>query len=137
VDDFTASAELMNAALRGRKVTRLAIDYVVKLEFTEPGPYAAISLSSRFHLRGASGASDDIDPAHPETVAPVLSLVRSQLSEVAIADPGVLTASFADGRTLIIGPGDYEAWEFVGPGHSRVVCLPGGGLAYWLPNYDV
>jgi Family of unknown function (DUF6188) len=137
VDDFSASAELMNATLRGREVTRLAIGHEVKLGFSEPGSYAAITLGGPFHMRGASGSRNDIDPGHPETVAPVLSVLRSQLSEVAIADPGVLSASFADGRTLIIGPGDYEAWKFVGPGHGRVVCLPGGGLAHWLPSYDV
>jgi hypothetical protein len=115
---------------------RLVIGFEVQLEFSHADSYAAITLGGPFQLIGASGSIDDADPAHHETLAPALRLLRSQLSEVAIADPGVLTATFADGRSVIIGPGDYEAWVFVGPGRSRVVCLPGGGLAYWLPADD-
>jgi hypothetical protein len=136
VDEFAASSKLMNAALRGRPVMRLVIGYEVQLEFNDADSYAAITLGTPFQLIGTSGSIDVADPAHPETLAPALTLLRSQLSAVAIADHGALTASFADGRVLIVGPDDYEAWSFVGPGHSRVVCLPGGGLAYWLPADD-
>jgi len=136
VDDFAASAELMNAALRGRPVMRLVIGHEVQLEFSHADSYAAITLGGPFQLIGASGSIDDADPAHPDTLGPALRLLRSQLSEVAIADPGVLTATFADGRSVVIGPCDYEAWMFVGPGGSRVVCMPGGGLAYWLSADD-
>jgi len=80
VDDFSASAALMTTALRGRAVMFLVIDHEVKLEFTDTGSYTAITVGGPFRLFGASGSADDVDPAHPKTVAPVPHVLRSRLS---------------------------------------------------------
>jgi hypothetical protein len=127
----------MNSALRGRQVTALRVSYELQFEFTDVAWEASLTVGGRLRLVGASTPAQDVDPEEPRTLAPVLTLLRSRVSEVVVSETGALTVYFVDGRALEVAPdGNYEAWGFVGPRRARVVCMPGGSLAYWFPHDD-
>ncbi|MGH7425947.1 MAG: DUF6188 family protein, partial [Candidatus Methylomirabilales bacterium] len=67
--------------------------------------------------------------------ASVVGLARGEVVKAEAFKDGHLEISFSDGTHLGV-PADegFEAWEFVGPGGLRTVCLPGGELAVWTPE---
>jgi hypothetical protein len=42
---------------------------------------------------------------------------------------------FSEGYELIVpADGDYEAWDISSHNGLKLVCMPGGGIAVWLPR---
>jgi Family of unknown function (DUF6188) len=114
-------------------VSRLTVDYGLTLEFHGAEQYTAIRIEGAFKLM-SQRESILLNTEDLSRLGPALALfgqvVRSAQADV----NGTLTIVFADGHILSVEPDPkYEAWDYVGPKGSRVVCTPGGKVAIWQP----
>ena len=119
--------------LVGQSVERLCIDFAVTLML---GGGFELRIEQPFVIQGADGSEVLVVPeGDPDRLAPVLGLARSQVRAAVAFKDGHLEVSFSDGSHLGV-PADegFEAWELVGRDGLRVVCLPGGELAVWMPE---
>lgn len=92
-----------------------------------------IGIGSPFVLRDGD-IETLVDPELPETVGPVLTLLRSPVELVRIFGSGDLEMHFRDGRLLRVPFSEsYEAWELGCQSIDKVISLPGGSLAWWNP----
>ncbi len=84
-----------------------------------------------FRLVQADGAERRIEPAEPEQLAPLLTLVGRRAEVMQMTDEGALTAGFSDGTVLHVAPHPREeAWQLQGAGGLEglaYVCPAGGG----------
>jgi len=59
---------------------------------------------------------------------------KNQITSFDIDDDGNLAIEFDKSMKKIITKSgiNYEAWELNGPEGFKVICMPGGTLAYWI-----
>jgi hypothetical protein len=99
---------------------------------------AEIRIQTKYSLKPAGGIEGIFDPNLSESPMPSALIGLRQLIMSADADEGdgSLTIVLADGLRLWVPPNDnYEAWTLSDTIGTRVVTLPGGGLAVW-PAHD-
>jgi hypothetical protein len=111
---------------------------VIKICFDQA---LTILTSSHHELRIETDSSIEVsknglvsfDPENSGLVADkLLQLLSAEILDAQATDSGWLRLLFEGDVSLVTGPhGDYEAWEIVGAGGKRVVCMPGGELAIW------
>jgi Family of unknown function (DUF6188) len=84
-------------------------------------------------IRTGGGAAGTVRIApHRQEVAGALELFGARVMAAVAFKDGRLRVLFDGGTQLHIPPDSwYEAWNAVGPGSLRAVCLPRGGLAIW------
>ena len=79
----------------------------------------------------AAAPDGPVVPYALDGVALLLPLLNADVTRVGVSDDGALSLRFG-GTTLRCGADlDFEAWNYTGPGSTRVVSMPGGGLAIW------
>lgn len=90
-----------------------------------------LRIAVAFDLRQADGDARRVDPAEPEQLAPLLTLVGRRLEYLVVGDAGRLDAAFSDGTILTVMPHPRaEAWHLQGAGGLEgldYVCPAGGG----------
>lgn len=119
----------MDLGLGGQTITHQVVDYAMSVT-TDAG--FGLRVENDYTLRTSAG-SWNVSLESPQTDSEqVPSLTNSTISSATTDQSGVLDISFTDGHRLTVAPdADYEAWNIVGPGGRKVVCLPGGELATW------
>ena len=90
-----------------------------------------VRFGTPFLFRLADGREVEIDPEQPQAIAPLLDLIRTAVSQIAVRRAGELTVTFSDASSIRSRPHPaYEAWEINGAGELREIgylCGPGGG----------
>jgi hypothetical protein len=133
VDDTATAQAILDAALRGRHVTRVMLDAAVTLQFSEYG-HATIELKleTAFELTD-QGVQRSILPEHLGEDAGVVASLFGQVVEAVDVEPeNELVVTFVGGGGLRAPKhGDFESWSLVSDSGEQVVCLPSGGLAIW------
>lgn len=123
----------VNLQLVGSVVEFIGIDFSITLRFSNS---CTVGLGIIFSLTAPEGDSTTIDPEGDKACfVPVLRL-HSETVEAAQIEGSHLIMAFSNGSTINAGPdGDYESWSYTGPEHpnTRVIAMPGGALAIWLP----
>jgi hypothetical protein len=120
--------------LDGEPVYRCSLDRQLRLLLGTSG--VEIVIASPFEL-----VKDEdrwvLDPERPEEIAPAFQVLWRIVSNVTVENDGRLVIGFFDG-TIVNVPSDpdYEAWEIVAENGLRLICMPGGEVAYWAPRSD-
>ncbi len=71
----------------------------------------------------------------PTTLCPVLAILHQEIKSLIVLETGKLELRLVNGDCIIVLPDpNYEAWNLDVAGGYKLVCLPGGGLAYWTPD---
>lgn len=94
---------------------------------------AEVLLSSAFALRLPNGERR-MDPAEPETLAPMLALVGAAIRSLTIRRDGALELELGDGRVVSAGPDPrVDAWQVQGGGvlEGMAYRSPAGGGVPW------
>jgi hypothetical protein len=91
-----------------------------------------VVIESRFLVSSRSPGSQSMSgesPGDSQALGEILTgLAVHSISE---AD-GFLTIEFTGGVVLEVQPDEqFESWNAVGPNGERIVCMPGGEMAYW------
>ncbi len=111
----------------------LIFDFAVSLR---RGDGLLIRIEEPLVLR-TPGCSDVlIDPeGDVNALAPLLRLIRDELTGGLARSDGVLELTFSSGDSITVDScSAYEAWQISAPDGLLLVSLPGGGLAEWGPT---
>jgi len=126
----------MTTGVAGREITRILLDNAVTIQLWQMGrPTAEIKLEEDFELIQPAVGRVLVDPeALGDRAVVVAALFGAVVRDIAVAETGVLTVTFADSRVVRASPhAQYESWSYVSDDGGRVICGPGGGLAIWDP----
>jgi hypothetical protein len=114
--------------LAGKTVSRCVIDSAFTMEF---GEGELLRIEGGFILQ-STARRHALSAERAEELGPALVVVGKTISWSSASEGGELDVHFVDGTNLRVSPdSQYEAWEVVGKGGFRVVCMPGGELAIW------
>ncbi len=122
-------------SLQGLHVNLIHFSFTVDIDlmppFTKIPDALAIRIGSPFTLRKASGEVLTLDPEQPQTLCPLLLLLRCSVTLFRASSEGECQLWFQDETLLSCLPEDmYEAWSSRGSGaleSANLLCLPGGG----------
>jgi Family of unknown function (DUF6188) len=123
-------------AQTGGDVIRLVFDYAVTLMVDTGSGVIELRIGGPFVITGPSGHENLLIPeGEPEQRGPALALARQRVDQILAFKDGHLEVEFADGTRLGVPSEEgLEAWELSGPSGLRVLALPGGQVAVWLPR---
>lgn len=124
--------------LADHQVTQLLVELrAVRLLTYSLGDAVELRVGVPFRLVQADGEERRIDPAEPERLAPLLTLVGRRAEVLRMTDGGTLTAGFSDGTVLHVEPhAREEAWQLQGAGGLEglaYACPAGGGPPWGRP----
>ena len=124
--------EYWELPLQGYMVTRCILDYSFSLNL-EQGK-AIINISSIFTY-STDQATYNFDPEKDITeIGPALSVFRKLVAQAFAYKNGDLDIRFTDkSRIFVKADPEYEAWGVAGKDNLRLISIPGGDLAVWLP----
>ncbi|WP_156934862.1 DUF6188 family protein [Pseudonocardia spinosispora] len=119
----------MEIELRGESISKVQADYTLYLYVT--GGFG-ISIESEFVLVG-SEEKFSLAPGNFEAGGHISSLVGVPIAACSVDEVrGGLCVEFVNGSTIVVAADDeYESWNLTGPQGLRIVCMPGGELAFW------
>jgi hypothetical protein len=105
------------------RIAQLALDGTsLRLQTWSLDASVEIRIGAPFSLRTGGGAPRMLDPSAPESLAPVLALLRTTVRGLTMTRDGELAVAFGEGAELRVR-GREGAWELQGAGALE-------GLAY-------
>jgi hypothetical protein len=117
---------------RGLNVSQITVDYA--LTFLLEGQ-ASIVIEGDATLADRPGRAPGAQTVelHPgrQDVAAALSLFGATVNSAVAFKTGTLRLVLDHFQLTVRADPHYEAWNVVGPGGMRLVCMPGGQLAIW------
>ena len=126
----TAEPDGLIRSLVGRRVIRVEVGSGVHLGL-DGAPQYTITVECPLLITGLEGARE---PIEPQVVERLTELVPATVQAIAVQS-GTLSIGLAGAVEIVVTPTDmYEAWQVNGNDGSLLVCLPGGGLSWWLPT---
>lgn len=117
---------------RGLTISQITVDY--QLTFLLDGK-ATITVENDAMLADRPGRAPEARTLelHPERqdVGSALTLFGTTVNSAVAFKTGTLRLVLDHFQLTVRADPDYEAWNVVGPGGMRIVCMPGGQLAVW------
>jgi hypothetical protein len=117
------------------RVTQLLVELrAVRLQTYTLHDALELRVGVPFTLRQADGEARRVDPAQPEQLAPLLTLVGRRVEALEVAEEGGAEVAFSDGTVLTVEPHPREeAWQLQGAGglEGLVYRCPAGGGRPW------
>lgn len=120
--------------LHGMSVTRCCLDQAFGIELWEQESQITIRIEGAFSLR-ILDQEYNLSPEHLAEIGPAFWILHKTIDSALAYKDGKLVLGFSDGSRLSVeADPQYEAWEAVGTGGLRVICVPGGSLSIWQPR---
>lgn len=117
--------------LVGGTLDAITVSHQLDLRFSTG---TAVTIETPFTLTSPVGTATLHDPDDPASLAAPLRLLHDTV-RCARVDHDVLTVGFDGGTDLTVGPDpEFESWHHHTAAGSRMIGLPGGGVAIWLPS---
>jgi hypothetical protein len=117
--------------LVGATLDAITVSHQLDLRFSTG---AAVTIETPFTLTSPGSTATLHDPDDPTSLAAPLRLLHDTVRHARV-DHDVLTIGFDGGTVLTVGPHpDYESWHHHTAAGTRMIGLPGGGVAIWLPS---
>lgn len=117
---------------RGLKISQIRVDYA--LTFLLEGQ-ASVVIQGDAMLADRPGRAPEAQAVklHPgrQDVAAALALFGATVNSGVAFKAGTLRLVLGHFQLTVDPDPDCEAWNVVGPGDIRLVCMPGGQLAIW------
>jgi hypothetical protein len=114
------------------KISQITVDYA--LTFSLEGQ-AEIVIENDAILADRPGRAPDVETVelHPgrQDVGSALILFGATVNSGIAFKTGTLRLVLDHYQLTVRPDPHYEAWNVVGPGDMRLVCMPGGQLAIW------
>jgi hypothetical protein len=81
-----------------------------------------------------NGTALTIKVQEPKTLGEVLGVLNKPVSNIRIFKTGKIEVH-AESFQIIVEPASaYEAWQIYADNGLRIICVPDGDLAIWLPE---
>lgn len=120
------------------RVTQLLVELrAVRLQTYSLHDALELRVGVPFTLRQADGDTRRVDPAEPEQLAPLLTLVGRRVEALEADARGGAEVAFSDGTVLTVAPHPREeAWQLQGAGglEGLVYRSPPGGGRPWTAD---
>lgn len=129
-----AGLEEIELKLAGNDLTFIGVDFKITLLFSNS---SSVQLESPFVIRDAEGDVHEIDPEGNKSALVHVLRLHNQSVESAAITGSTLRLVFSDGSALDAAPNEqFESWSYTGPEPTpaRIIAIPGGDLATWLPK---
>jgi hypothetical protein len=81
----------------------------------------------------SSRADIEVDVAESPLPAEFEGVVGSSITQLLVAEDGRLSLLLGDRQLSVRADQSYEAWQISGSAGERLICMPGGKLAYIPP----
>jgi hypothetical protein len=129
---FVDAGDHWDISIAGATVDQCCFDYAVVLRMSVAAGTWELRIETPLVLTDGDGVEHLILPEEAVRLDAVLQVLRLEVAEATAYKDGALALRFGDGVRIAVAPDEgYEAWGLVGPGGSRLVSLPGGGVAIW------
>lgn len=116
-------------SLIGRQVIGVEVGSGVHLGL-DGAPQYTITMECPLSITGIEGVRQ---PIEPHVVERVTDLISATVTAIDI-QAGTLQVTLDSDVEIVVESTDmYEAWQINGSDGSLLVCMPGGGLSWWLP----
>jgi hypothetical protein len=117
---------------RGLNVSQITVDYAVTF-LLEGQVTIVIEGDATLADRPGRAPGAQTVELHPgrQDVAAALSLFGATVNSAVAFKTGTLRLVLDHFQLTVRADPHYEAWNVVGPGGVRLVCMPGGQLAMW------
>lgn len=118
--------------ITGGELAQCRFDYAVTLVIDREGSFE-VRIEQPFTLAAPNGEESSLDPEHdPGGAGRTLALLHERVTGAVAHKDGRLELEFESGAAIrVLGGGEFEPWNVVGPGGLRVVSVPDGGLTIW------
>jgi len=117
--------------LVGATLDAITVSLQLNLRFSSG---TSVSIETLFTLKAPDGTATVLDPEDPASLAAPLRMLHDTVDHARV-DHDVLTIGFDGGTVLTVDPHpDFESWHHHTTAGSRMIGLPGGGVAIWLPR---
>ncbi|PZE80245.1 DUF6188 family protein [Curtobacterium sp. MCBD17_032] len=117
--------------LVGATLDAITISHQLDLRFSTG---TSVSIETPFTLTLADGSVTVHDPEDHDSLGGALRLLHDTVDRARV-DSDVLVIGFVGGTFLTVGTDpEYESWHVHTAAGSRLIGLPGGGVAIWLPS---
>jgi uncharacterized protein DUF6188 len=117
---------------RGLKISQIRVDYALTFLLDDQ---ATIVIESDATLADRPGRAPEARTVelHPDRqdVGSALTLFGTTVNSGVAFKTGTLRLVLDHFQLTVRADPHYEAWNVVGPGDMRLVCMPGGQLAAW------
>jgi hypothetical protein len=129
---FVDAGDHWDISIVGATVDQCCFDYAVVLRFSvAPGTWE-LRIETPLVMKDANGREHLVPPEEATRLGLVLETLHLGVVEATAFKDGALALRLENGVRVDVAPDEqFEAWGLVGPGGSRLVSLPGGGLAVW------
>jgi len=120
----------------GVEISRCVLDYSVTLETNENSDSSCtiIRIESDFTIIRDS-QSRTVEIENVGSVGQAAVFLRKELTSGYVSTDGKLELRFSDNVSLIVDSNNsYEAWSVLTKDGERLICMPGGEVAYWSPE---
>jgi hypothetical protein len=127
------NAEFWTIPAQGYVVQMLSVDFRLSLLLKPNVPSedsVSVVIETPFTYTDSEGQSVALNPAGiRRDLGPVLDCFGRTVERLLVWKPtGRLDLGFTDSSRIAVEAADeYEAWDVVGPGSLKFVCIPGGG----------
>lgn len=121
----------MNLDIVGQVVKCVSRDHDLLISFDSG---SELRIATEFELRSTDGLRVRIDPESMHSITHALKSVQGATVIAATIDEvkGSLDLTFANEARIRVEPNiDYEAWTYADLAGTKIVALPGGGVAVW------
>jgi hypothetical protein len=116
------------------EVSRFLIDYILYIQVGSEPRLFTVAMETKGTYVEASGQEHTVLPQKKESIGILLSTLHTHITNAVAYKSGRLILSFSDSSYLLVDADDkFEAWSINGSDGLKLVCLPGGGIAFWLP----
>jgi hypothetical protein len=121
--------------IAGASVSKLVFDLALKLEFIDAKQEdTLVWIGGDIQLK-MGGTEYTLQGDNAKELAPILGLWGALVDFIKAHKDGRLEIRFKAGNTLSAYPQPTtEAWGLTGQRWLRIVCMPGGDLAVWIPE---
>lgn len=115
-------------------LSQLSITFLVDMVLSNADVEMTVRIETAFTVRKGDECMRLV-PDEPASLSPLLGIIRSSVEKVVAHKSGRLEITFADGLILSVeSDASYESWQLTDNFGTRIVSIPGGGLATWLPS---
>jgi len=117
--------------IKGKSLAKIVVNHLIDLVFEGDLEVITIRIEGQFYLE-LGQKSARLAPDGAEARGMVQKLIGKEVIHSFAEEDGTLTVLFSDQTQLVVNSDpNYEAWEAFGKRGFRVVCMPGGELAFW------
>lgn len=114
-------------------VIRCIVDHAFSIQIASDSCSLTLQIENEFGISHGAQVYH-CEPENVDSLVPALYLRDKAVKKITAMKSGALNVEF-ENDYLQVKPGEsFEAWQLYSDDGLRIICMPGGELAIWLPD---